>query len=145
VLFRLLAFYKSKFRDAELKRASVLWLPFALPTVIAKYAARLMGFSIPEWVGITLRIMFAVGMLFALFFMIDLYEEQFRGSKLAFAGILAALCLSGPAILWELLHRWFGVALPAETALLVLGAMFALGALLCPGLLLIASFRSTRE
>jgi hypothetical protein len=145
VLFRLLAFYKLKFRDADLKRASVLWLPFASPTVIAEYAARLMGFSIPEWVGITLRIMFAVGMLFALFFMIDLYEEQFRGSQLAFAGILAALCLCGPAILWELSHRWFGVALPPGTAWLTLLGMFAFGALLSPGLLLIASFRSTPE
>jgi hypothetical protein len=145
VLFRLVAFYKLRFHDAELKRASVLWLLFSLPVVVAKYATRLMGLSISQWVAITLGTMFATGMLFVFLLAIDIYEEQFRGSKIAFAGILAAACLCGPAILWQLSHRWFGVALPPETALLVLGVMFAVGALLCPALLLVASFRSTRE
>jgi hypothetical protein len=145
VLYRLLAAYKVRFHDPELKRASLLWVPFMLPSVIAKYAARLMGFSVSEWVDITLRIMFAVGILFALLGMIDIYEEQFRGSKLALAGILSLLCLCGPAALWRLSHLWFGVALPAETAWLALGGMSAFGVILSPALLLIASFRNPQE
>jgi hypothetical protein len=115
-----------------------------LPTVIAKYAARLMGFSISEWVVMTLRIMFVVGLLFALLLMVDIYEEQFRGSKLAFAGVLAAACFCGPAALWQVLHGWFGTAFPAEPLRLSLAVAFVGGIVLSVGLLLIASFRSTR-
>lgn len=135
MLYRLLAQYKIRARDPELKRATNLAFVFFAASAILSTLQRYPGGPVPVF-STARGLAFAAAILFFLPLAISFWEANLRDSRLAFAGVIAFV-LAVPIFVLEFVHQWFGVALPTGGLFLALALPGAGGVIV--GLLLIAA------
>lgn len=133
MLYRVLAAYKTRVHDPELRATTRvwLWLIVARAFVSFQHALKL----------VEELLLFPV-ILLAILVGTQFYESSLRGSRLAFAGI-CLIALAFPATAWALFARIAGAAAPSGTLFLMFAVLFFGGIISGCTLLAIALFRGT--